>query len=69
MTSVGRLTDEGTQIMKFVTHPLSDDTRVTELVEGKIILTRGDIIAPIVALVLSPDEQAELYRVLAGGAR
>jgi hypothetical protein len=51
------------QLLK--SYPLSDDTNVVPLADGSIMITRGDMVAPQIALKLTPAEQDALAAVLA----
>lgn len=47
-----------------VSYTLSIDTRVVPLIGGAVMLSRGDFVAPSVALRLSVAEQRELISIL-----
>lgn len=46
------------------TYRLSADTHVTPFADGAIMITRGDVVAPTVALKLSVAEQIELRALI-----
>jgi hypothetical protein len=45
-------------------YPLSEDTRAVPLADGGLMITRGDFLAPSVALKFTPAEQDALRACL-----